>query len=172
VIRIDVRPAWENPTNTSCALPTPVHAHPAYASYGQSSYVATFHWLPRSQNKSLQPKEVLTTKDRLAQPSSWVATFLLPCDSPRVGERSFGPMITQLAQLTESISLAYNWCVQYLLTRSTHQSLTDTGGGYNLGGAGLPHIHSPTFPTSCLPFHLLFPSGLQFNQVLTTKSKF
>jgi hypothetical protein len=97
-------------------LPTPVHAHPAYASYGQSPYVTTFHWLPQSQNKPLQPKEVLTTKDRLAQPSSWVATFLLSCDSPRVGERSFGPMITQLAQLTESISLAYNWYVQYLLT--------------------------------------------------------
>jgi hypothetical protein len=34
----------------------------------------------------------------------------------------------------------------------THQSLTDTGGGYNLGGAVLPHTHSLTFPTSCLPF--------------------
>jgi hypothetical protein len=33
-----------------------------------------------------------------------------------------------------------------------HQSLTDTGGGYILGGAGLPHTHSPTFSTSCLPF--------------------
>jgi hypothetical protein len=36
--------------------------------------------------------------------------------------------------------------------RSTHRSLTDTAGGYNLGGADLPHTHSPTFPTSCLPF--------------------
>jgi hypothetical protein len=34
----------------------------------------------------------------------------------------------------------------------THRSLTDIGGGYNLGGVGLPHTHSPTFPTSCLPF--------------------
>jgi hypothetical protein len=36
---------------------------------------------------------------------------------------------------------------------------------YNLGGAGLPHTHSPTFPTSCLPFPLVAPLGLHFNQV-------
>jgi hypothetical protein len=47
----------------------------------------------------------------------------------------------------------------------TERSLTDTGGGYNLEGAGLPHTHSPTFPTSCLPFLLVAPPGLQFNQV-------
>jgi hypothetical protein len=47
----------------------------------------------------------------------------------------------------------------------TERSLTDTGGGYNLKGAGLPHTHSPTFPTSCLPFPLVAPPGLQFNQV-------
>jgi hypothetical protein len=47
----------------------------------------------------------------------------------------------------------------------TERSLIDTCGGYNLGGAGLPHTHSPTFPTSCLPFLLVAPSGLYFNQV-------
>jgi hypothetical protein len=49
---------------------------------------------------------------------------------------------------------------------STERSLTDTGGGYNLEGADLSHTHSPTFPTSCLPFPLMAPPGLQFNQVL------
>jgi hypothetical protein len=48
----------------------------------------------------------------------------------------------------------------------TEQSLTDTGGGYNLGGAGLPHTHSPTFPTSCPHFPLIAPPGLHFNQIL------
>jgi hypothetical protein len=47
----------------------------------------------------------------------------------------------------------------------TEWSLTDTGGGYNLEGASLPHTHSPTFPTSCLPFPLVAPLGLHFNQV-------
>jgi hypothetical protein len=50
---------------------------------------------------------------------------------------------------------------------STERSLTDTGGGYNLEGAGLPHTHSLTFLTSCLPFPLVAPPGLQFNQVPT-----
>jgi hypothetical protein len=48
----------------------------------------------------------------------------------------------------------------------TERSLTDTGGGYNLEGAALPHTHSPTFPTSCLPFPLVAPPGLHFNQIL------
>jgi hypothetical protein len=54
---------------------------------------------------------------------------------------------------------------------STKWSLIDTGGGYNLGGAGSPHTHSPTFPTSCPHFPLMASPGLQFNQVLTTKPK-
>jgi hypothetical protein len=48
----------------------------------------------------------------------------------------------------------------------TERSLIDTGGGYNLGGAGLPHTHSPTFLTSYLPFPLVTPPGLHFNQTL------
>jgi hypothetical protein len=48
---------------------------------------------------------------------------------------------------------------------STKQSLIDTGGGYNLEGVGLPHTHSPTFPTSYLPFPLVASPGLHFNQV-------
>jgi hypothetical protein len=32
------------------------------------------------------------------------------------------------------------------------RSLTDTDGGYNLGGVVLPHIYPPTFPTSYLRF--------------------
>jgi hypothetical protein len=33
----------------------------------------------------LHPKEVFTTKDRLAQLSHWVTSFFLPRDSLRVG---------------------------------------------------------------------------------------
>jgi hypothetical protein len=47
----------------------------------------------------------------------------------------------------------------------THRSLTDTGGGYNLGGAGLPHTTFwPSQPAVCI-FHLSAPLGLQFDQV-------
>jgi hypothetical protein len=47
---------------------------------------------------------------------------------------------------------------------STHRSSTNTGRGYNLGGAIFPHTHSPTFPSSCLHFPLKAPPGLHFNQ--------
>jgi hypothetical protein len=46
----------------------------------------------------------------------------------------------------------------------TERSLIDTGGGYNLRGAGLPHTHFPTFPTSCPHFPLMTPSGLHFTK--------
>jgi hypothetical protein len=120
-------------------LPTPFHTRPAYAFCGQFSYMTIFHWLPRSRNKPLHPEKVLTANDRLVQPSSRVASLFLSCDSPGVGERDFGPMVTQLLQLTEPISSAYDRYIQYLLAGPTHRSLTDTGGGYNHRGAGLPH---------------------------------
>jgi hypothetical protein len=48
----------------------------------------------------------------------------------------------------------------------TELSLIDTGGDYNLERVSLPHTHSPTFPISCLPFPLVAPPGLHFNQTL------
>jgi hypothetical protein len=152
VIQINVHPTGENPTNTSRTLPTPVYACSAYASYGQSSYVITFHWLPRSQNKPLHPEEVLATIDRLVQPSSWVASFLLPCDSHGVGERSFDPMVIQLHQLTWPISLACDRYVQYLLTGANPSVLNRHRWGLQPWRCRLTTTHSLTFPTSCLPF--------------------
>jgi hypothetical protein len=158
VIRIDVHPAGENLTNTPRTLPTPIHARPVYAFCGQSPYVITFHWLPRSQNKPLHLEEVLATKDRLAQPSSWVASFLLPCNNPRVGERSFAQWLHNYLSLLgpyhHHVIGTFNTCSR----RPTHRSLIDTGGGYNLGGVGLPHTHSPTFPNTCLPFPPMSPA--------------
>jgi hypothetical protein len=66
---------------------------------------------PTKSKQPQHPKEVLAVKDRLTQPSSGVVSFLLPCDSPGVGERSFDPMVTQLHQLTGPISLA---CDRYV----------------------------------------------------------
>jgi hypothetical protein len=42
-IRIDVHLIRENPINTTHMISTPVHVRLAYASYEQSTYVATFH---------------------------------------------------------------------------------------------------------------------------------
>jgi hypothetical protein len=53
----------------------------------------------------------------------------------------------------------------------TEWSLIDTGGGYNLEGASLPHTNSLTFPISCPHFFLMASPGLHFNQVLTNRPK-
>jgi hypothetical protein len=51
----------------------------------------------------------------------------------------------------------------------TYRSLTDAGGGYNLGGADLPD--TTPWPSTVSTFHLMAPPGRQFNQVLLTKPK-
>jgi hypothetical protein len=43
VIWINVHPTGENPINTTCTFPTPVHVRSSYASYGRSPYVTTFY---------------------------------------------------------------------------------------------------------------------------------
>jgi hypothetical protein len=53
----------------------------------------------------------------------------------------------------------------------TERSLIDTGGGYNLRGAGLPHTHSLTFPTSCPHFPLMAPPGLHYNHIFCQRPK-
>jgi hypothetical protein len=148
---------------------TPAHARLIYAFYRQSPYVTTFHWLTQSRNKPLHPKEVLTTKDRLTQPSSWVASFSLPCNSPGLGERGFGPMVTQLLQFTGPISPVCDRYIQYLLAGANPLVHNRHKRGLQSWRCRFVTYHSPTFPISCLHFSLMAPSGLQFNQVSSTK---
>jgi hypothetical protein len=88
------------------------------------------------------------TKDRLAQLSPWVTSFFLPHNSLGVGERGFSQVVIKLHQLTRLIYQhaigTFNTCSRGL----THRFLTDTSGGYNLGGAGFPyHTLWPSQPT-------------------------
>jgi hypothetical protein len=87
----------------------------------------------------LHPGEVLVIEDRLARPSSWVTSFPLPHDNLGVGERGFSQVVTQLYQLTGHITPACDRYIQYLLVGPTYRSLTDTGDGCNLEGAGFLH---------------------------------
>jgi hypothetical protein len=114
-------------------------------------YVTTFHWLPWIQNKPLHPEKVLATKDGLTQPLSWVASFLLPCDSPGVGERSFGPMVTHLPQLTGLISSSCDRYIQDLLTEANPSFLNRHRRGlqswrYRLATYPLPDLPSQLSP--------------------------
>jgi hypothetical protein len=130
-----------------------------------------FHWLPRSWNRPLHPEEVLTTEDKLAQPSSWVVSFFLPCDSPGVGERGFSPMVTQLLQLIGPISPACDRYVQNLLPGANPSVLNRHRRGLQPWRCWLATYHSLTYPTSYLHIPVMAPSNLQFNQVPSTKPK-
>jgi hypothetical protein len=113
-------------------------------------------------------KEVLATKDRLAQPSSRVTSFFLPHDNLRVGERGFGQVVTRLHQLTmpiyQHVVGTFNACSRGL----THQSLTNTSGGYNLECASFPHYTLRHFQPAVSTFHLRAPPGLRLSKLNIT----
>jgi hypothetical protein len=72
----------------------------------------------------------------------------------------------QATRFIGPISPACDRYVQYLLMGANRTVFNQHRLGYNLEGANLPHTHSPTFPTGCLPFPLVAPPGLHFNQTL------
>jgi hypothetical protein len=105
----------------------------------------------------LQPGEVLATEDRLAQPSSWVTSFLLLHDHLGVGERGFGQVVTHLHQLIGPITPACDRYVQYLLTGANPWVLNRYRQGYSLEGADFPHTTPQPSQSTVLPFP---PKGL------------
>jgi hypothetical protein len=137
-----------------------------YASYGRSPYVATFRESPTDLDRShcSREKGLLTqsTARRLTDP--WVRTQLLSWTSQWSRGVSQAPDDDQLLGLPGPY---HRHAIDTFNTCSwgpTERSLTDPGGGYKLGCAGLSHTHSLTFPTSCLPFSLVAPPGLQLHQ--------
>jgi hypothetical protein len=158
---------------TPCRGKPDQHTTHAYHSSPRTPGVRFLWAVPVRDNLSLAPTKLkqaptpggsLGNQRKTGPTIVLVASFLLPCDNPRVGERGFGPMVTQLHQLTGLISAACDRYVQYLLAGANQTVLNQHRRGYNLGGAGLPHTHSSTFPTSCLRFPLKVPPDLHFNQ--------
>jgi hypothetical protein len=62
----------------------------------------------------------------------------------------------------------FNTCSRWLI----HRFLTDTGGGYNLGGADFSYITPRPSQPMISTFHLRTPPDLQFNQALPKVPKF
>jgi hypothetical protein len=69
-------------------------------------------------------------------------TVSLLCQLMKQWGQSQASIAVWLHQFTGSITPACDQYIQYFLVGSTHQSLTNTGGCYNLGGASFPH-HTP-----------------------------
>jgi hypothetical protein len=97
----------------------------------------------------------------IIQRAGWLIHGFVPSCSPESTNKTVRakPSIywRSATRLTGPISPICDRYIQYLLTGPTHWSLTDIGGGYNLGGAGLPHTTPRPFLTSCLHFP---PKGL------------
>jgi hypothetical protein len=162
VIWINVHPAWENLTNMTCMLPMPIHVRPSYTSCGRSLYLVTFHEPSTKLSRATAPEKRGFWHN--PQHASWPTRRSVPSFSPKPTNEAVGakPSIyrQQATRFTGPISPAYDRYVQYLLTGPTHRSLTDTGGGYNIGCADLLHTIPRPFQPVASTFHLRAPPGL------------
>jgi hypothetical protein len=129
-------------TNMSRMLSTPVHVCPAYASYGQSPYVATLHESSTESSSPTAPEKKGSrhnpqrTTDRSAGP--YPASILSqPMKQWRQSQASINDRLLGLLGPYHKYAIGtFNTCSR----GPTEWSLTDTGGGYNLRGASFPHI--------------------------------
>jgi hypothetical protein len=167
VIRIDVHPAGETwPTRHVC--------FPRQSTYAQRTLPVSGPrmWQPFVRRRQIWTDPTAPEKKGSRynpQHAGWPIHGSVPSFSPEpaieAGGVSQAPDDDQLLRL---LGPYHRHAIHTFNTCSwgpTKQSLIDTGGGYNLGGAGSQHTHSPTFPTSCLPFPLVASPGLHFNQV-------
>jgi hypothetical protein len=117
-------------------------------------------------------EEGLPTQSTARRPSDpRVRTQLLSHNSQRTVGKSQAPIDNRLLGLSDPYHPnaigTFNTCSRW----PTERSLIDTGGCYKLGGAGMPHTHSSTFPICCPHFPLVAPHGHHFNQVLANRPK-
>jgi hypothetical protein len=154
-------------------LSTPVHVRPAYASYGWSSYVVTFH------ESSTKLERVIALEKKGSrhnlQHAGWPIRVSMPSFSPDPTNEALEKAKTSINSRLLGLPGPYHRHVIGMFNTCsrgpTHRSLTDTGGGYNLGGADLPHTTPwPSQPTIST-FHLRALPGLQFNQEPSKYSK-
>jgi hypothetical protein len=158
VIWINVHPTGKNPINMTCTFLMSVHLCLVYASYEQSPYVATFHESSTELDRITAPEKKGSRHN--PQHVGW---------SIRGSVHSFSPESTN-----EAVEKAKHWqlglpgpyhrhAIGTFNTYSRgpiHRSLTDTGGGYNLGGAGFPHTTPQSSQPAVFPFYLMAPLDL------------
>jgi hypothetical protein len=137
-------------------------------------HVGNLLLVPMRSKQTLTPGRSLG--DRRQTGSTVVLGHLIPLphDRLRVMERGFAQVVAQLHHLTGPIYQhaigIFNACSRGL----THWSLTDTSGGYNLGGADF--LHTTPWPSQPMvsTFHLRAPPSLRLSiqhKPLAIKSK-
>jgi hypothetical protein len=95
----------------------------------------------------------------------WVARPLSRCTPVRYGSLasvSATHKVTLFGDSICSICISTFKCL-FIQTQPT-RALTDTNGGYHLGALNIRSDHSPSFPSSILPFPLIALPDLQLCQ--------
>jgi hypothetical protein len=166
VIRINVHPTGEKPTNTP-------HASHTQSTYGPRLY--TSHMV-----NAYQPfTESSTNFYRSTAPEKKGSQHNPQLDgglirgsilsfSPTTANEAMGKRQASIDnQLIGLLGLYHQHAIGTFNTCSrgpTHRSLIDTGGGYDLEGAIFSHTSPRPSQLMVSPFHLRAPPGLQFNQ--------
>jgi hypothetical protein len=110
------------------------------------------------------------------QHAGWPIRGSVPSFSPEAAIKAVGVKTSSVSNQLLDLPGPYHWHVIGTFTTcsrgSTHQSLIDTGGGYNLGSAGFPHTTPRPSQPAVSPFHLRAnPVSSYPNQPLPTELK-
>jgi hypothetical protein len=173
-IRIDVHPAGKKPDQHATCFPRSVRVWSKTIRISRGPHLATFcetlTGLDRSHYSWEKGLPTQSTARRLAD--SWVRTQFLSWANQWSRGRKPGSCRWPTTKLIGPISPACDRYVQYLLAGANPSVLNRHMWGLQSLRCWLATYHSPIFPISCLHFPLRALSGLQFNQVPSTKPKF
>jgi hypothetical protein len=150
-------PCRGKPNQHDTRFPRSVRVWSTTIRISHGPHIATFHTIVnRFEQIHCTREEWLSTQSTARRPSDpRVRTQLLSHNSQREVGKSQAPVDNRLLGLRGPYHRhaigTFNTCSR----GPTERSLIDTSGGYNLGGAGLPHTNSPTFLISCPHFPLM-----------------
>jgi hypothetical protein len=175
VIRIDVHPTGENPTNTTRTLPTPAtYARRTLPTGGPRT------WQPFMSHRQSWAGPLLPRKwapdTILNAPADW-STVLYPTSLPSQPMNEWGQsqasssdrLLGLLAPYHQYAIGTFNTCSRVLIPRSS----TDTGWVYHIENLRIATTLSPPFPSEGSTDPPNWPRPIfTFNQILTTKPKF
>jgi hypothetical protein len=125
--------------------------------------IATFHEVVNNGRQSHCSREKGSRHN--PQHNDWPIRGSVPSFSPEPAIEAVEVKPPSIdGRLLGLLSPYHRYAIDMLNTCSrgpTHRSLTDTGGGYSLGGAGFPHISPRPSQPAVSTFHLRAPPSLR-----------